>query len=212
MKKLRIGAEGKGSRGAALVAALALALACQSAQGAFYDGTNPMVGWFAEGVPYTGMMGHGSGTMDYAVYEPGEFGLWFPGEDPSGGDDYVYAYQITNTGADLIQCTVGLDGDEPLGSIGYLPGTGIEPTNSHFIDGPPPTSAGWNWDYMGSDTTAIVIFTSDAGPEPDKASFGTDPIDLTTIYDVPSPMPEPVCGLLLMGGAALVLRRRRASS
>ena len=47
-------------------------------------------------------------TVDYAVYAPGQF----PGTDPSGGADFVYAYEIFNTlnpaSVEVTILTVGL--------------------------------------------------------------------------------------------------------
>src|SRR5438552_10825429 len=54
--------------------------------------------------------------VDYAVYEPGKFQLTFgPGSDPSNGTQYLYAYELHNTG------TVGnsSDRDPDFLSVGF---------------------------------------------------------------------------------------------
>ena len=92
--------------------------------------------------------------VDFAVYAPNlgnsNFDQTFgPGADPSGGADFVYAYQVFNLASmssSITSFSVGLDGDEyNLGVvpqfIGFL-GAGVNPDDSRFVpaDGSvPPT-------------------------------------------------------------------------
>ena len=161
-----------------------------------------------------------SANVDFAVFAPGAFGVAFPGQDPSGGADHVYAYQIENLGPDISKMTVGLDGDEPLGAIGFISGAGlIDPSASLYV-GAGPTSAAWDFDpgtlTSGTVTvnfilyeSAILFFTSDAAPELDS---GTVSAAWFNTHDLPSPLPEPATLSLVALGAGIVFfgKRRRA--
>ena len=151
--------------------------------------------------------------VDYAVYAPGDFGL---GDDPSGGEDYVYAYQIFHTGLEgnnpifgdgddsVKQFTVGLDGDEAADNIGYLVGTGLAP-DSHLFN---TTSAVWNYDANvippgdPAPHSAILLFTSPNSPEWDTGVvLGVGALGEEAL---PSPIPEPGT-LCLLGWVATAL-------
>ena len=159
---------------------------------------------------------HVKANVDFAVYEPGKFELTFPGQDPSGGDEYVYAYQIIEVlEEDVTGFTVGLDGDEPLGSVTFLAGTGLAPntTNSppRFV-GTPPTSVRWDFTpthlTAANDPSAILIFTSEAPPELDSSTVKGLVIGAQR-DDIPSPLPEPTSLALLALGSVLLCTRRR---
>lgn len=157
--------------------------------------------------------------VDHAVYAPGQFNLTFPGQDPSNGDDYVYAYQILNLPdsptAAVTSMTVGLDGDEvfdvgsPLGHVGWLGGTGdISPDTAEPI-GSGPTSFRWDFPatFVIDKTSDILLFTSPLPPEWDLATVsGTFAAGNT----LPSPIPEPMTTSLLVIGGFLLMRRRRS--
>ncbi len=170
--------------------------------------------------------------VDYAVYAPGQFGassdLGFPaGLDPSGGADYVYAYEVYNDPTatiSLIQFSVGITKfDVPTNStnIGHDPATidlGMAPDIWHFNPTTgDPTSALW---FFTSTTLApgshsdIVFFTSPFGPTMHSSSvLGS----FTATANLPSPVPEP--GTITLSTIAVVcvlaascLRRRRLRS
>ena len=156
-------------------------------------------------------------NIDYAVYAPatepvgGNFNSTFPGQDPSNGSQYVYAYQIFNIGttgdAKIMSFTVGLDGDiyeSPANINNFnnpnLP-VGVNVYSMQFT-GTPPTSA--NWNYLISNIglggrSKILMFTSPCPPEWDYASIvGTSVTGATG--NLPSPTPEPAT-LLILGAA-----------
>ncbi len=173
--------------------------------------------------PYFALPPVGAGQLkadvDFAVFAPGMFGLSYgAAADPSGGTDYVYAYQIHNTAGGAVgdrsisSMTVGLDGDESPAGIGFVPAGGLAPSSSSFIPaGPPFTSAAWSFNPLlapGGTTSEILIFTSPHGPELDNASL-IGGINNTQL--LPSPVPEPATFVLLSLGAValLVIRRGR---
>jgi hypothetical protein len=166
-----------------------------------------------------------SANVDYAVYNPGKFNLSFgAGADPSGGTQYVYAYEVFNTGANgpntaaqpISIFTEGLGPNANAQNIEALPivfgNFGQLPDNSSFA-GAPPTSG--RWDYtthnlpLGA-ATQILLFTSPHGPilQPGSVSGG----GLGASQPLPSPAPEPSSVILLvMGGLAVLAMRRRFS-
>lgn len=153
-----------------------------------------------------------SANVDFAVFAPGAFGVAFPGEDPSGGADFVYAYQIENLDTDIITMTVGLDSDESLGTIGFIGDAGlVNPTASLFV-GAGPTSAAWDFGpgtLVNGTSSAILFFTSADAPELDSATVVAAFADS---HNLPSPLPEPATLSLIALGAGIVFcgRRRRA--
>lgn len=154
-------------------------------------------------------------SVDYAVFAPGAFGVAFPGLDPSAGADYVYAYQITNNdtpeATDISTFTVGLDGDESLGSIGFIPGALlIDPSASAYV-GSGPTSAAWDFTAPGVipdlASSAVLFFTSANAPEWDNATVSAA---WSATAQLPSPTPEPATLGLVALGLGLIGMRRKA--
>lgn len=155
-------------------------------------------------------------NVDFAVFAPGTFDTAYPGEDTSGGTEYVYAYQVLSLDPDTAVkgITVGLDGDEPLGVIGYI-GDGVwgDPTSSAYVGSGPSSSA---WDFTGASAipngsySAILVFTSAAGPEWDTGTITST--EWSDEQILPSPVPEPA-SLALMGlglGLAIIRKNDRA--
>jgi len=180
--------------------------------------SNAMSGWHGTST-VTADIGSFTVNVQYAIYSPGQFNLSFSGEDPSGGAQYVYAYQLSNgetSAASIREFTVGLDGNESPANIGYIEDPNPPPgnaTNSAYFAGSIPTSAVWA--YVDNKVSPglkskILIFTSPYGPEWDsatllgtKGSVGQAPGD-----GLPSPVPEPVAVLGLASiGCLFVLTR-----
>ena len=156
--------------------------------------------------------------IQYCVYAPGQFALSFPGEDPSGGSEYVYAYEVANDIAPhpvdppfdpgyVTRFSVGLnDEDEQAANIGFVDGAGQNPNASFLV----PRTAGWDFtsptlNYVS--TSDVLLFTSPFPPELDTATVSGGAHIKTE--NLPSPTPEPATFALLAVGAAVALARRR---
>ena len=166
--------------------------------------------------------------VEFCVYEPGQFQLSFPGEDPSGGSQWVYAYQVFNNisphpaesigqNPDYVsRLSVGLDADEAAQGCYYVPGTGIVPDGTDVIDAT-STQAGWDFTQgqmayaTGPDPppaiSAVLFFTSPCGPELDRTTAsGAYP----GLGWVASPLiPEPGTLAILLAGLGLWMRKKR---
>ena len=166
--------------------------------------------------------------IDYAVYDKGDFNLSFPGLDPSGGTQYVYAYQLFNqsnppsTDLGIGKFTVGVHSGELIQDVWITqiddPTITTEKSSSPAWGGSPiATSA--TWLFSGSNRVSptyrskILIFTSAYGPREDSANLlgasgSTAPENQ---YRLPSPIPEPATPLILAiaGGLLLLIRKLR---
>jgi hypothetical protein len=145
------------------------------------DTVNAIPGWYASEPIHFTEDSNGKvvdGSIDYAVYAPGDFNLSFPERDPSNGAQYVYRYQLHNdagTSTDYMKkLTVGLVGITGAANCKWIePGPiysgDVEPTlQVKLIGSPNPTSAVWSFNpntpiNPGSDSK-MLIFTSPYGP------------------------------------------------
>jgi hypothetical protein len=163
--------------------------------------------------------------VEYAVFAPGDY----PGLDPSGGSNYVYAYQILpaldTDGTTILGSTyvswfsVGLDGDENPSGIGSDPTQAIlggQPPDTSAFQGTPITTALWEYipTVLNVHTGAyseVLLFTSPFVPEWDNASVSGG-FGLQDMESLPSPsnIPEPSLIVLAGLGVAGLIRRRVA--
>ena len=197
------------------ITVLVLVATVRPAEAAFYDGQTVNM---SDTVDFDDGFGGFllDASVEYAVYEPGDFATAFPGQDPSGGSRWVYAYKILNEGPNLNFFSVGLDGDEPVFDIGFLDGADIDPSPApHFVPDTPlnpgPTSAVFDFQspfLTNGDNSDILIFTSTHSPELDSATLaGGFAVDAQV--GTPSTMPEPSTLAVLGLGLTLVWARGR---
>ena len=209
------------------IIAAAIGFAMPASAGVLETGTGAMPGWFGETTFFNGTFFNAG--VEFAVFAPGDFDTVFgSGADPSGGTEFVYAYQFFNYGAaipvPIVKVSVGLDADEPfggvpLGNVGFLAGAGVDPN---------PTSGAFaadmfsvRWDFLAptiapAQNSDILLYTCPTLPEwgnvVAKNSYAQE---LTVLNGVPNPsltyVPEPgTMALVTIGGLAL-LRKRRAN-
>ena len=110
--------------------------------------------------------------VGYAVYAPGKFDDTFSITDPSGGSDYVYAYQVLNLlnpgSEEISKLSVGLiplNGAHNIGMVTSLPVPvgAIVPTGLHLSG----SSARWNFDdptILYGEQSVVLFFTSPNAP------------------------------------------------
>ena len=154
--------------------------------------------------------------IEYAVFPAGVFGSLFgTANDPSGGTEYVYAYQLINddTVRKLTYFSVALDsgnGATDIGELASSTGTSVNGACSF-----PGTSAVWNYTSSPipvSGNSKILLFVSPHDPTWLGATLKGDG-GITSYYSglqVPSPSqaPEPSTAVILsVAGVCFVLFR-----
>lgn len=160
--------------------------------------------------------------IEFSVYAPGQFDASFGlGSDPSGGSDYVYAYQIHNNlqpknSRDYIKIfTVGFSGgnEVPMG-IGSLAGPDRNPDAVMFSPVPPAVAQSAVWQFNTGNVLAwneisdVLYYASPFGPEMDNASV-TGRYGVFNQQQLPSPTPEPATIVFLVAGMIAACRRRK---
>lgn len=148
--------------------------------------------------------------LDYAVFGPGDY----MGTDPSGGTQYVYAYQaivpnssshpLTAVSVGLLQGGLVTATDwEPVAETG-----GVEPLFSLASDSGVVTYFGIP--VLPDDFSTVFLYTSPV--EPTFAAVSALAGGYSDQQLAPSPVPEPSTSVLLTVGSLVLLacaRRRR---
>jgi hypothetical protein len=209
-------------------AILSTLLAGTALAGPLASDGNALPGW--QGTqPFNGAIAtnHLNATVDYAVYSPGAFGsslaLGLPAaSDPSGGTEFVYAYEIFDTPASNVAVnalTVALDPGvisnlNHIGSAAIVPGVTPSPPPAFSLDAfLVPQSAAFTFNnpqIAVSGNSIILLFTSPFGPQNLSATLGGGH-SVNAVALLPSPkVPEPA-SIVLAATALLSLLAIRAS-
>ena len=159
-------------------------------------------------------------TVDYCVYAPGTFpyGSYTLDSGASytpAGNEFVYAYQMHNTGNVAVTLlSVKMLDSNKANNIGYLTVAGTVPEGSDF-DAPAPNRLTANWYYdsglNSNQSTYYLIYSSinvplwNVGTIQDDGSIATN--------DLPSPanfIPEPATLTVLALGLLGLGRNKRS--
>jgi hypothetical protein len=194
-----------------------LLLAAVQAGASLMTDNNGMGGQWQGKRTFTATMNLFNADVEFCVYAPGQFNKSFTGADPSGGLQYVYAYQVINTGATgyLNRFSVGLnEKNEQASNIGQVAGSNVSPSANSITT----TTAGWDFlspTIIVGQRSNILIFTSPFAPEFDNTTVKGTQGATKTIYrpptnlGIPSPTPEPMTLTLLATGLVAAISRRK---
>ena len=187
---------------------------------AFDDGFTTWAGT----TPYDNGVGL-KGTVDWAVFGPGDFDLAFPasGYTPPAGH-LAYTYQIVQDATATLEASaasVARDDLQPVGTIGSFSGGGVSGIASILEAFGVGTSA-WLFAAPGAlagDTSEGLVYSSPRKPV-DLFAFVIDGGTSAVSVPVPSPgpasIPEPSTAVLASLGFALLglgrLRRKRMAT
>lgn len=168
-------------------------------------------GWFGS-VDFYGEHSIGilTGHVDYAVYEADAY----PGTAPPGGD-YIYAYQIFNTGdpqsgsdKGVIRFLVGLLKGADVGTISWDENDvtdGVEPSDSLFWPDPPGKAIFHFSSPVRPGKWSVNLLFSGGEPTWGSGRVDSGPIIATIESEsLPTPIPEPSTVALLAAGACLL--------
>lgn len=193
------------TRATLLVGMLCVGLAASSARAGLLDGTPFAISGFTGSVAADRDLGFQSifSDVDYAVFAPGSFQSFLNANnisftDPTGGSDFIYAYQIfvESAAPGVFDFTVGIDPTAPRDvDPNSIPGTGDE-TPFFTIDSPQQQKWSFDGDLGTGESSQILYFSSPLGPKFNTMTINSgiaspDPSPL-----VPSPVPEPATLLL----------------
>lgn len=171
--------------------------------------------------------------VEYAVYAPGMFGtsaaLGNPAaDDPSGGTEYVYAYEVFNRATSSVPLNSLSIGLEPFavsgdpGDVTHTPNTpeaGLEPDIAEWIPnvGDPKANVKWGWTATLIDAgihSDILLFVSPHAPDFFNSSI-LGGIDAASAQ-LPSPTLAPEPSTLILAAMAAIgllaagfIRRRK---
>lgn len=158
-----------------------------------------------------------TGHVDYAVYEADDY----PGTAPPGGD-YVYAYQVFNTGdpqsgsdKGAAHLTVYFLEEADVGTISwddYAVSNGVEPYDEYFWsptpESPLETAVFWFlYDLVDPGEKSVNLLFSGGAPTWGSGRVGSGPIIAeieSGSLPTPTPIPEPSTVALLTAGACLL--------
>ena len=149
-----------------------------------------------------------TGSVDWAVFEPGDF-PFTGGYTPTPGEA-VYAYEVFITGADFMT-TFSLPLSNPANNIGSFTDISGDAPTSASISGIPGSGI-WSFSGVTASTRGLAISSPQAPEDSFAVVVNGGSFALPTPVPVPgaSLIPEPgTVALMSIGGLFLLLRRRR---
>ncbi len=150
-----------------------------------------------------------NGTIQWAVFAPGNFPAVFTGYSPLNNDEMTYTYQLFAAGAAAVSSLeVYIDPGQPVDSFGSFSGgglSGVSPLGSSGFTGSPIEVADWNFNQFTGTSTIGLAFSSPNIPM-DYAGKVLDGGTFTEPHPLPSPsgipIPEPSTAVLAFIGMA----------
>ncbi len=191
-----------------LVVALVLGIASFASAGFLATDATAMPGFVGSQAFASGSM---TANVDYAVYAPGNFAGDALTPDPSGGTEYVYAYQVFPTGTDPVTfMTVGLvtgNGAHNATQYTLYGGAGGIPATAWTVQSSSAAAAFLIPELTSPSFSQVMVFTSPNPPTFTFASVGDGGQSDQQI--LPTPIPEPAYLAFLALGLGALLRRAR---
>jgi hypothetical protein len=176
---------------------------------AYFDGVTT---WHGSTDFVDGISGTLEGSVDWAVFGPGDFPVAFGGYAPTFGE-LVYTYQINVTGSSILSSlSVAIDAGQPVNNIGSFTGGGVSGTSTSaafFSPAATPDTAVYQFAGIGTGETSVgLAYSSSHVP---MEFFGSvlngglgafvDPLPSPS----PTPIPEPSTVMLAMCGMFAVV-------
>ena len=196
---------------AAVAVAVGLAVVTPASAGPLNGHPNALPGWTGTAPFANGSL---TGTIDYAVFGPGDFP--YAGYTPSPGE-VTYVYQINNTGVEAVSAQF----------TGLAPGNGANNIGNFIINplaNPPEaipsfqqitaTTAQWLFNPgipSSIGTSAGLVFSSPNAPMNGIALVVDGGTNAQALVPTPSdqPIPEPAVLMLMAAGGVMIGFRRR---
>jgi hypothetical protein len=154
--------------------------------------------------------------VEYAVYAPGTY----PGQDLTGGSQYIYAYQVfnsnrSNVAVDFFSVEIISGASADLiyadDTYGYGPGSGIEPSSLHIF----AQSAGFVFASQQLNPrkwSDVLIFSSVHSPTMGVGTVTGGGLCGMEILVTPSTVPEPATILMIGQGLLMLINRKKHSA
>lgn len=188
----------------------------------------PDSGYWRGSHELTGASNTFTGTLDFAVFAPGDFQSFLDTtygggtySDPTGGSEYIYAFQFgSDSGSPIQSLNTGYDVGADIGSLPAPTSAAGSGDSGPVSTAYNASSARWDWGFGSSvgngQISDVLFYSSNRPPKPDAATLGAqyllDQAD-SGLHDYASPsVPEPTTMasiVIALAGLSLAGRHRR---